>query len=133
MKQIILPLILIALAFTASAQTTLYTPPPSPRAKINFDSNWKFIRDDVPGAEAPAFDDSTWTTVSTPHTFNDVDSFREIISHSGGDRGTYKGLVLVPQAFQASRQARRQSHLPGIRGHAAGGRHLPQRQAGRTL
>ncbi len=100
MKQIILPLILVAFAFTAPAQTAPYTPPPSPRAKINFDSNWKFIREDVPGAEAPAFDDSTWTTVSTPHTFNDVDSFRQIISHSGGDRGTYKGLAWYRKHFK---------------------------------
>jgi len=99
MKHIILSLILVAFAFTASAQTAPYTPPSSPRAKINFDSNWKFIREDVPGAAAPAFDDSTWTTVSTPHTFNDVDSFRQIISHSGGDRGTYKGLAWYRKHF----------------------------------
>ena len=85
-------LILCAVAIQAAAQTTPYTPPPSPRVKLNFDLNWKFIRDDVAGAEALGFDDSSWTTVSTPHTFNDVDSFRQIISHSGGDRGTYKGL-----------------------------------------
>jgi beta-galactosidase len=59
---------------------------------MNFDLNWKFLREDVAGAEAPAFDDSKWATVSTPHSFNDVDSFRQIISHGGGDRGTYKGL-----------------------------------------
>jgi len=62
--------------------------------------NWEFIRDDVAGAEAPGFDDSSWTTVSTPHTFNDVDSFRQIISHSGGDRGTYKGLSWYRKHFK---------------------------------
>jgi beta-galactosidase len=41
----------------------------------------------VPGAQDVAFDDSQWETVSTPHSFNDVDSFRMIIDHSGGDRG----------------------------------------------
>ena len=100
MKQIILPLIFVAFPFTASAQKALYTPPPSPRAKINFDCNWKFVREDVPGAEAPSFDDSPWTNVSTPHTFNDVDSFRQIISHSGGDRGTYKGLAWYRKHFK---------------------------------
>jgi len=92
--------ILCAVAVQAAAQTNSYTPPPSPRAKLNFDLNWKFIRDDVSGAEAPGFDDSSWTTVSTPHTFNDVDSFRQIISHSGGDRGTYKGLSWYRKHFK---------------------------------
>jgi beta-galactosidase len=92
--------ILCAFAIQAAAQTTPYTPPPSPRAKLNFDLNWKFIRDDVAGAEAHGFDDSSWTTVGTPHTFNDVDSFRQIISHSGGDRGTYKGLSWYRKHFK---------------------------------
>jgi beta-galactosidase len=88
------------LASLASAQTAPYSPPASPRAKLNFDRNWKFVREDAPGAEAPGFDDSAWTTISTPHSFNDVDSFRQIISHSGGDRGTYKGLVWYRKHFK---------------------------------
>src|ERR1035437_9509452 len=47
---------LCALSGGASAQTAPYAPPLSPRAKLNFDLNWKFVRDDVPGAEAPSFD-----------------------------------------------------------------------------
>jgi beta-galactosidase len=81
-----------------------YVPPASPRAKTNFNLNWKFIREDVPGAEAPGFNDGDWTTVSTPHTFNDVDSFREIISHSGGDRGTYKGIAWYRKHFKLPNQ-----------------------------
>ena len=95
-----LAVILCAGAMGAVAQTAPYTPPPSQRAKLNFDLNWKFIREDVAGAAAPGFDDSAWTTVSTPHTFNDVDSFRQIISHSGGDRGTYKGLSWYRKHFK---------------------------------
>ena len=84
----------------AWAQTAPYTPPASPRAKLNFDANWKFVRADAPGAEAPGFDDSAWAAVSTPHSFNDVDSFRQIISHGGGDRGTYKGLAWYRKHFK---------------------------------
>jgi beta-galactosidase len=54
----------------------------------------------VAGAETPAFDDSQWTAISTPHSFNDVDSFRKIISHSGGDLGTYKGLSWYRKHFK---------------------------------
>jgi beta-galactosidase len=93
-------LILGALSGGAWAQTAGYAPPASPRAKLNFDLNWKFIREDAARAEAPGFDDSAWSAISTPHTFNDVDSFRQIISHSGGDRGTYKGLAWYRKHFK---------------------------------
>jgi len=82
------------------AQGTVYVPPKSPRSTFNFNLNWQFICQDVSGAETPAFDDSKWSTVSTPHSFNDVDSFRKIISHSGGDLGTYKGLSWYRKHFK---------------------------------
>src|SRR5208283_1673951 len=77
-----------------------FVPPVSPRQTFNFNLDWRFIRQDVPGAQAVDFDDSNWIAVSTPHTFNDVDSFRTIISHSGGDRGTFKGLVWYRKHFK---------------------------------
>ena len=82
-----------------------YTPPASPRVTYNFNSDWKFIRQDVPGAQEMSFDDSLWETVSTPHSFNDVDSFRVIIDHSGGDRGTYKGLSWYRKHFKLPAEA----------------------------
>ncbi len=77
-----------------------YAPPPSPRQKFDFNLDWRFLRDDVPNAESPAFDDAKWSTVSTPHSFNDVDSFRTLISHSGGDRGTWKGISWYRKHFR---------------------------------
>jgi len=85
--------------FAISGATT-WNPPRSPRAKWNFNPDWRFIREDVPGAEAPGFDDRAWSVVSTPHSFNDVDSFRKIISHSGGDLGTYKGIAWYRKHFK---------------------------------
>lgn len=35
-----------------------------------FDAGWKFIRDSIPGAENPAFNDSAWRTVDLPHDFS---------------------------------------------------------------
>ena len=43
--------------------------------KLNFDPDWKFIKADPPNASAVDFDDSSWSNVSLPHTFNDVDTF----------------------------------------------------------
>ena len=37
----------------AQTTTPLYTPPKSPRATLNFNHGWKFLREDAAGAEAP--------------------------------------------------------------------------------
>lgn len=45
----------------------------APRVAVNLNSDWKFIRQDVPGAEQPAFDDASWQNVALPHTWNNLD------------------------------------------------------------
>ena len=45
------------------------------RLTLNFNPDWRFLKDDPAGAHAPGFDDKTWTIVSTPHTYNDTDTF----------------------------------------------------------
>ena len=77
-----------------------YAPPASPRATYDFNPNWKFIKGDATGAENSQYDDSAWATVSTPHTYNDADSYQVIISHSGGDRGAYAGVAWYRKHFR---------------------------------
>ena len=36
-----------------------------------------FVREDVPDAQRPDFDDQEWVVVSAPHTYNDVETFGE--------------------------------------------------------
>ena len=36
----------------------------------SFDSGWRFLRADAPGAEAPGFDDSQWRTLDLPHDWS---------------------------------------------------------------
>ena len=43
------------------------------RSTTALDGPWRFQRADVAGAEAPGFDDTAWSTVSLPHTYNGVD------------------------------------------------------------
>jgi beta-galactosidase len=38
--------------------------------ETNFNSGWKFIRADIPGAENPEFDDSEWRTLVLPHDYS---------------------------------------------------------------
>jgi beta-galactosidase len=45
------------------------------RLTLNFNSDWRFIKEDPAGAAEPVFDDSSWAVVSAPHTFNDTDTF----------------------------------------------------------
>jgi beta-galactosidase len=114
-----LPCGIAALATEPSSQLA-YTPPGSERAEFSFDIGWRFIREDVAGAEKPAFDDAAWSAVSTPHTYNDTDTFNRIISHGGGQVGAYMGpawyrkhFTLPPEAdgrkvfleFEGMRQA----------------------------
>ena len=56
-----------------------YTPPPNNRIDFNFNADWKFLMQDDTNASREVFDDSTWSTVSLPHTYND-NKFREWIS-----------------------------------------------------
>jgi beta-galactosidase len=77
-----------------------YAPPASPHMDYNFNSGWKFIRENVAGAEQAAFDDSKWVDVSAPHTYNDVDSYTDFISHSGGDRRAWTGITWYRKHFK---------------------------------
>jgi beta-galactosidase len=47
--------------------------PGTPRHILSINESWRFIRADVPGAEATGFDDSSWPEVSLPHTYNAED------------------------------------------------------------
>ena len=57
-----------------------YTPPTSNRSDLLLDDSWKFILADVPGAANIVFDDSSWTAITLPHTWNNLD---------GQDGGSY--------------------------------------------
>ena len=96
MSKRFIPLLLIATFFAlyqgkglAAALRNVpapFQPPVSPRATYNFNSDWKFIFGDKTGADQPGFDDSDWAPVSLPHTWNETDTYRAFISHSGGDQ-----------------------------------------------
>jgi len=43
---------------------------PAANRDHSFDSDWRFLRADAPGAEALAFDDSHWRTLDVPHDWS---------------------------------------------------------------
>src|SRR3569833_742154 len=96
-------LIVTAIPLAAAEQ---FVPPSSPRVDYNFNPGWKFFKGDVTNAEQGAIDDSKWEDVSAPHTYNDVDSYTRIISHSGGDRYAYAGIAWYRKHFKLPASAR---------------------------
>ncbi|MGH7244187.1 MAG: glycoside hydrolase family 2 protein [Phycisphaerales bacterium] len=91
---------LIVLCFLLFGVRTLAD---SPRQDVLLQNDWRFIRDDVPGAEAETFDDSSWQKVSIPHTWNAVDAqsmanyyrgpgwYRKHLTLNGSDIGPLSG------------------------------------------
>ena len=57
----------------------------SPRGQIDIDDSWRFSREDAPGADAVAFDDSAWKATTLPHTWNAVDG-------ADGGGNYYRGI-----------------------------------------
>jgi beta-galactosidase len=83
-----------------------FVPPSSQRVTFNFNPGWKFIREDLTNAERADFDDSKWATISTPHTYNDTDTYDELITHSGGERHQYMGVAWYRKHFRLPANAR---------------------------
>jgi beta-galactosidase len=85
--QLRVPLFLLLLALSSyAAGPAAFQPPASLRATYNFNPGWRFAFGEAAGAEQPTFDDSAWASVSLPHTWNETDTYRAFISHSGGDQ-----------------------------------------------
>ncbi len=88
-----LPLLFVLLAGLALADG---------RQTINFNPDWKFVKADPAGAEAPGFDDATWATVSAPHTYNDTDTFDNwSLPGHRGEQEQWSGRTWYRKTFTA--------------------------------
>jgi len=93
-------LILYLSAITINGQSVKFQLPASPRSEYNFNPEWKFAFGDTTGADQPGFNDSGWASVSLPHTWNETDSYRAFISHSGGDQSEKFGIGWYRKHFK---------------------------------
>ncbi|WP_282122046.1 glycoside hydrolase family 2 protein [Algibacter mikhailovii] len=71
------------------------------RTKYNFNVDWKFIKENPENAHELGFDDTSWSTVSCPHTFNDVDTFDDLShGHHDGEDNQWRGTVWYRKHFK---------------------------------
>jgi len=75
-KKALFSAVALALAAAAPLPAAPYVPEPHHRERMNMNAAWKYIRQNVSGAEQRTFNDSAWSTVGLPHSFNDVEVFR---------------------------------------------------------
>lgn len=76
-------ILLVFVALSTAAQS--YHPPVDARTDLSLDSGWRFIRQDAGGAQDPHFNDSSWTDVNLPHTWNNLDG-------EDGTKHYYRGV-----------------------------------------
>jgi len=70
------------------------------RLTLNFNPDWKFIRADPSSAEQIKFNDAQWSSVSTPHTLNDVDTFDDwSLSNHRGEQNQWSGRTWYRKTF----------------------------------
>jgi beta-galactosidase len=62
-----------------------YSPPASHRADLLLDAGWRFLRSDAANAQTTNFDDSAWSVVNLPHTWNNLDG-------EDGGNNYYRGI-----------------------------------------
>ncbi|PQJ30729.1 hypothetical protein BST92_01755 [Nonlabens arenilitoris] len=71
------------------------------RTKYNFNLDWKFIQENPENAELANFNDESWSVISCPHTFNDVDTFDDYsLGHHDGEENQWRGTVWYRKHFK---------------------------------
>ncbi len=84
-----------------SQEKTTSKSPETTRVKYNFNPDWKFIKENPENAQNVNFDDSSWSTVSCPHTFNDVDTFDDLsLGGHNGEKNQWRGTVWYRKHFK---------------------------------
>ena len=70
------------------------------RQKYNFNSSWKFVKANILSAADAKYDDTSWETVSCPHTFNDIDTFDDFAEGGhNGESKQWRGTVWYRKHF----------------------------------
>jgi len=85
--------------WVVSLDAQTYIPPANHRTDIVLDSNWRFIQQAVSGAQATNFDDSSWTNVNLPHTWDIPDGQSYPASNYYRGIGWYRTHYTVDSSY----------------------------------
>src|SRR5947208_1795479 len=106
-----------------------FSPPTDPRIITNLDASWKFLRSDAAGAEANGYDDSAWSSLSLPHTWNALDG------QDGGNNyyrgvGWYRKHYSVPSTYDGRKMFLQFDGANTVTDVWVNGAHLGQHKGG---
>ena len=77
--------VLAIFSFASALVAQPYTPPANERVDVILDPGWRFIRQDVTGAQNSNYNDSAWSVINLPHTWNNLDG-------EDGGNNYYRGI-----------------------------------------
>ncbi len=86
----------LLIVFTLALPARAESPTPAARATYNFNPGWKLFVGDPAGAEAPAFDDATWKSVTLPHAWNEDEAFQKDIKDLSTGIAWYRKTFRLP-------------------------------------
>ncbi len=96
-----IPFRLIFFFFLASSLCNGQSQDLGNRTRYNLNPDWKFLQADPGDAHRYDFDDGRWSSVSCPHTFNDVDSFDDLSEgRHVGESNQWRGTVWYRKHFK---------------------------------
>ncbi|MFS8095712.1 beta galactosidase jelly roll domain-containing protein [Lentzea alba] len=94
MTRLVALLVLVSAMFVGVPTASAYEPPAT-RQNVDLDAGWRFLRADAAGAQAPGFNDSAWSQVTVPHTWNAADG-------QDGGSNYYRGIGWYRKHFTPS-------------------------------
>ncbi|HEY4975503.1 MAG TPA: sugar-binding domain-containing protein, partial [Steroidobacteraceae bacterium] len=100
-----LPWLLVLLCAATGANAGVTPVADDGARRASFNDGWRFIRDEAPGAEQAAFDDSSWVEVRLPHDWAIAGPFDPALNpHTGAlpiaGTGWYRKSFTIPKDFE---------------------------------
>ena len=95
-RLVVVSMLLLA-GITAKAEAANDSKPG--RLTMSFDSDWRFLKADAPGAEQPDFSDTAWRRVSVPHDWSIEGPFAETNATRGSGAFLPSGIAWYRKHF----------------------------------
>ena len=137
MLWMLLPACVLLVACSGIKHQNSINIPKGNRVNYNLNMDWKFLKDNPENAFLENFDDTSWKTVSCPHTFNDEDTFDDLShGHHDGEDKQWRGTVWYRKTFTLPKSEKGKKvfiEFEGVRQIAdvyINGKYLGQNQTG---